>query len=87
MGRKGGRCINRTQTDEKKKKKQKRNKLRERGDERYSLSSVQKTKNPITRMMRGNQAWGAKVMLTLIMLSSIILLFSISGENLSMTSF
>jgi hypothetical protein len=49
---------------------------------------VQKTKNPITRMMRGNQAWGVKVMLTLIMLSSIILLFfSISGENLSMTSF
>jgi hypothetical protein len=41
--------------------KQKRNKLRERGDERYSLSSGgQKTKNPITRMMRGNQAWGVR---------------------------
>jgi hypothetical protein len=39
-------------------------------------------------MMRGNQARGGKVMLTLIMLPSIILLLiSILGENLSMTCF
>ncbi len=85
-GKKGGKVhqensIEHKQMRRRRKKKQKRKKLRERGDERYSLSSVQKTKNPITRMRRGNQAWGVKVMLTLIMLSSIILLFSISGEK------
>jgi hypothetical protein len=55
-------------------------------DTHFHLCKKLKTASPV-RMMRGNQAWGVKVMLTLIMLSSIILLFSISGENLSMTSF